>query len=60
VDKPVTSSSLVEALQRQIRAAEAAAAPRVVTLDELGAADAAALRASLDELENARGERDRD
>jgi len=56
VDKPATSSSLVEALQRQIRDAEAAAAPRVVTLDELGAADAAALRASLDELEKAQAE----
>ena len=37
----------------QVREAEAAAAPRVFNFDELGAADAAALRASIDELEKA-------
>lgn len=53
LDTPATPSSLVEALQRQVREAEAAAAPRVFNFDELGAADAAALRASIDELEKA-------
>ena len=37
----------------QVREAEAAAAPRVLNFDELGAGDAAALRASIDELEKA-------
>ena len=36
-----------------MREAEAAAAPRVLNFDELGAGDAAALRASIDELEKA-------
>jgi len=56
VDNLATSSSIVEALQRQMRDAEAAAAPRIMTLDELGAADAATLRASLDELEKAQAD----
>jgi len=44
------AESIVEVLQRQVKEAEAAAAPRVVSLSSLSLSDAAALRASLEQL----------